>query len=128
MTHEDWAAAENPAQLHTISTWVYGEANIDSAPYLGANSIYNARKLLFKKSGDKLTPMIFTDSDYNETYATMLVPNGYGGVQMDATHVLTPEELQIGDIFCGAFDKTETGAGAQYTMLHCIRAMTNSWF
>ena len=88
---------DKTAQLEAFAANAYGNANVDVTQYLDLN-VNNTRKELFTNSG----LLIAGDTKYHK----MLVPGYYGGSKNAATAVPTgktfkPEDLKIGDIFCG---------------------------
>ena len=88
---------DKKAQLEAFAANAYGNAGIDVTQYLTLN-VNNTRKELFTDSG----LLIPGDSNFHK----MLVPGYYGGAKNAASAIptgktFTPEDFQIGDIFCG---------------------------
>lgn len=88
---------DKKAQLEAFAANAYGNAGIDVTQYLTLN-VNNTRKELFTDAG----LLIPGDSHFHK----MLVPGYYGGAKNAASAIptgktFTPEDFQIGDIFCG---------------------------
>jgi len=88
---------DKKAQLEAFAANAYGNAGIDVTQYLTLN-VNNTRKELFTDAG----LLIPGDSNFHK----MLVPGYYGGAKNAASAIptgktFTPEDFQIGDIFCG---------------------------
>ena len=88
---------DKKAQLEAFAANAYGNAGVDVTQYVTLN-VNNTRKELFTEDG----LLIAGDSNFHK----MLVPGYYGGAKNAATTIptnktFTPEDFQIGDIFCG---------------------------
>ena len=103
--------------LAAVSTWAYGKAGVNTSIYLGSNSIYAARNLIFKWAGSKMELRMSYDDEFNNEYRTMLVPESYGGTAFNSSFIITPDMLQVGDLFCGAQSATVNGqASTRYVV------------
>ncbi len=111
------------SQLANVAPWVYNQANINYTAYnadYGLESTYNtAKNRLFNLKGITWTLRPSSDSKYDEAYASMLVPNAYGGNFVNDAPVFDMGYLQVGDLFCGMHtyykDANKTSAGNVYT-------------
>ena len=103
--------------LVAVSTWAYGKAGVNTSIYLGSNSIYAARNLIFKYVGSKMELRMSYEKEYNNDYRTMLVPESYGGTAFTNSYIITPDMLQVGDLFCGAQGASiHGGTGTRYVV------------
>ena len=103
--------------LAAVSTWAYGKAGVNTSIYLGSNSIFAARNLIFKYVGSKLELRMSYEKEYNNDYRTMLVPESYGGTAFTNSYIITPDMLQVGDLFCGAQGASlHGGTGTRYVV------------
>ena len=103
--------------LAAVSTWAYGKAGVNTSIYLGSNSIFAARNLIFKYVGSKMELRMSYEKEYNNDYRTMLVPESYGGTAFTNSYIITPDMLQVGDLFCGAQGASiHGGTGTRYVV------------
>lgn len=103
--------------LHEVLPWIYEQIGLSVPTELSTNKIYATAKMFFTLSGVTWTP----NASVAAPYTTMLVPSAYGGTQMNNKPAsFESGYLQIGDIFCGAYDNQQTNVGSTkyYTFLY----------
>ena len=111
ITPEDVANSLEGTNLGAVGPWAYNRANIEySSAYGGVNSVYNTMSKFFTLSSQRWTLKTSIDA----AYASMLVPNAYGGTQVNDAPAFDVNYLQIGDLFCAAYDKQQTGVSTTY--------------
>lgn len=104
--------------LGNVAPWIYRQAGINynaiatSGTRAGQiqSTYYTATEFF---SGNSAAGWKIKDT-INAPYKTMLVTNAYGGEAMVNAPAFDINYLQVGDIFCAAFDKAITGASATY--------------
>ena len=125
MVQEAFACTElTSVNLNYVAPWIYRQAGIyynavetgdgDRAGQV-LSTYYTAQKF-FKLSSQRWTP----NATVADPYATMLVASSYGGTQMNDAPTFELGYLQIGDLFCAAYDKAQTNNGKTiyYTYLY----------
>ena len=111
ITPEDVANSLTGTNLGAVGPWAYNRANIEySSTYGGVNSVYNTMNKFFTLSSQRWTLKTSIDA----AYASMLVPGTYGGTQVNDAPAFDVTYLQIGDLFCAAYDKQQTGVSTAY--------------
>lgn len=95
---------------HAVLPWVYKQVNIAVPSDFSTNKIYATAKMFFTLSGVNWTP----NDTIAAPYKTMLVTNAYGGTQVVGAPAFDLDYLQIGDIFCAAYDKQQTKDSATH--------------
>ena len=95
--------------INAVGPWAYGKAGVNVSIYLGSNSIFATRNLIFKWVGSYMELRMSYEDEYNNDYRTMLVPESYGGTAFNSSFIITPDMLQVGDLFCGAQKATVNG-------------------
>lgn len=111
ITPEDVANSLSGTNLGAVGPWAYNQANIEySSAYGGVDSVYNTMSTFFTLSSQRWTLKTSVDA----AYASMLVPNTYGGTQVNDAPAFDVNYLQVGDIFCAAYDKQQTGVSTTY--------------
>ena len=121
ITPEDVKASLSGSNLKAAGAWIYQQANVDySVDNHGLLDVYWMLRELFAGSKEDRTDdgidnkvYYWTVNTSNATsYTTMLVSNAYGGTQVENAPEFDLDYLQIGDLFCAAFDKEQTGANS----------------
>ena len=110
--------SDSISHLGNVAPWIYRQAGINynavatSGTRAGQiqSTYYTATEFF---SGNSTSKWKIKDT-INTPYKTMLVTNAYGGESMVNAPVFDINYLQVGDIFCAAFDKAITGASATY--------------
>ena len=117
LTPEQWLEGGKKYNLGAASTWIYGRAGINTTVYLGSNSVFAARNLLFKWAGNYMQLIHSTETGYDKNYRIMLVPGAYGGTSFVQSKTFVPGDFEIGDLFCGAQGASiHGGSGTRYVV------------
>ena len=103
------AAGSEAANLSGFATWAYSQANVDVSAYINLG-VWDMMKGIFSGDGTTGRTPILQDtsksgnSSYNANYSNMLVDGYYGGTHiMTEDKLLTAEDFQVGDLFCGVY-------------------------
>ena len=95
---------------HAVLPWVYKQVDIAVPSDFSTNKIYATAKMFFTLSGVNWTP----NDTIAAPYKTMLVTHAYGGTQVVGAPAFDLDYLQIGDIFCAAYDKQQSKDSATH--------------
>ena len=98
--------------LHAAAPWIYKQGGVAVPDDLSTNKIYATACKFF--TWNSTAKEWTVNASISAPYKTMLVTNAYGGTALNNPQGFDLGYLQIGDIFCAAFDKAVTGASSTY--------------